>query len=109
MFILNAYAQGVSTIDSAASFIQTYGLFILMIAVLYFSMIRPQMKRQKEHRKMLATMIRGDEVLTSSGMIGKISRIGEVYVGIELYEGVEVTIQKSSVSTILPKGTIKSL
>ncbi|WP_225721510.1 preprotein translocase subunit YajC [Candidatus Vallotiella sp. (ex Adelges kitamiensis)] len=109
VFIFNAYAQGVSAIGGAASFIQTYGLFILMIAVLYFFMIRPQMKRQKEHRNMLASMTKGDEVLTSSGMIGKLSKLGEVYVGVELCEGVEITIQKNAVSTILPKGTIKSL
>ncbi|UDG82171.1 preprotein translocase subunit YajC [Candidatus Vallotia cooleyia] len=109
MFISNAYAQASSTAGGIASFIQTYGFFILMISVLYFFMIRPQMKRQKEQRKMLASMTKGDEVLTSSGILGKVMKVGEDYIGVELFNGVEVTMQKSAISAILPKGTIKSL
>lgn len=82
---------------------------ILMFAVLYFIMIRPQMKRQKEHRNMLSAMAKGDEVITSGGIVGKITKVGEAYVGVEISDGTEITVQKSSVSTILPKGTIKSL
>jgi len=82
---------------------------ILMFAVLYFIMIRPQMKRQKEHRNMLAAMAKGDEVITSGGIVGKVTRVSEAYVGVEIADGTEITVQKSSVSTILPKGTIKSL
>nr|WP_239024481.1 preprotein translocase subunit YajC [Candidatus Vallotia lariciata] len=88
---------------------QTYGLFILMITVLYFFMIRPQLKRQKEHRNMLTTLTKGDEVLTSGGIMGKVSRVGDVYIRVELCDSTEVTVQKNAISTILPKGTIKSL
>jgi preprotein translocase subunit YajC len=109
VFISNAYAQGAQAAGGAAGFIQTYGFFILMIAVLYFFMIRPQMKRQKEHRNMIAAMTKGDEVLTSGGLVGKITKVGEAYVGVELSDGVEVTVQKSAISAILPKGTIRSL
>ncbi|WP_042296938.1 preprotein translocase subunit YajC [Paraburkholderia bannensis] len=82
---------------------------ILMFAVLYFIMIRPQMKRQKEHRNMLAAMAKGDEVIISGGIVGKVTKVNEAYVGVEIADGTEVTVQKSSVTTILPKGTIKSL
>lgn len=109
MFISNAFAQSSPVTGGAAGFIQTYGFFILMIAVLYFFMIRPQMKRQKEQRNMLASMAKGDEVLTSGGLIGKLTKVGDTYLGIELADGVEVTVQKNAVTAILPKGTIKSL
>nr|WP_241023201.1 preprotein translocase subunit YajC [Paraburkholderia sp. Ac-20340] len=82
---------------------------ILMFAVLYFIMIRPQMKRQKEHRNMLAAMAKGDEVIISGGIVGKVTKVSEAYVGVEISDSTEVTVQKSSVTTILPKGTIKSL
>jgi len=82
---------------------------ILMFAVLYFIMIRPQMKRQKEHRNMLSAMAKGDEVITSGGILGKVTKVTDAYVSVEISEGTEITVQKSSVSTILPKGTIKSL
>jgi preprotein translocase subunit YajC len=109
VFISNAFAQTSPVAGGTAGFIQTYGFFILMIAVLYFFMIRPQMKRQKEQRNMLASMAKGDEVLTSGGLVGKITKVGETYLGIELADGVEVTVQKNAVTAILPKGTIKSL
>ncbi|MCP1118359.1 preprotein translocase subunit YajC [Robbsia andropogonis] len=82
---------------------------ILMFVVLYFIMIRPQMKRQKEHRNMLAAVDKGDEVVTSGGLVGKISKVGEAYVGIQIAEDVEITVQKGAITTVLPKGTIKSL
>ncbi|WP_413194941.1 preprotein translocase subunit YajC [Pararobbsia alpina] len=87
----------------------TFLPLLLMFAVLYFIMIRPQMKRQKEHRNMLAAMAKGDEVITNGGVVGKVSKVGEAYVGVEVADGVEITVQKAAVTTILPKGTIKSL
>ncbi|WP_420813298.1 preprotein translocase subunit YajC [Pararobbsia silviterrae] len=87
----------------------TFLPLLLMFAVLYFIMIRPQMKRQKEVRNMLAAMTKGDEVITNGGVVGKVSKVGEAYVGVEIADGVEITVQKTAVTTILPKGTIKSL
>ncbi|MGI4814904.1 MAG: preprotein translocase subunit YajC [Janthinobacterium lividum] len=87
----------------------SFAPLILMFVVLYFIMIRPQMKRQKDHRNMLAAMAKGDEVVTSGGMVGKVTRVTEAYVGVEISDNVEITVQKSAVTTILPKGTIKSL
>ncbi|PMS23153.1 preprotein translocase subunit YajC [Trinickia dabaoshanensis] len=106
--ISNAFAQGAAG-GGAESNLMSFLPLILMFAVLYFIMIRPQMKRQKEHRSMLAAMAKGDEVVTNGGMVGKITKVGEAYVGIEIAEGTEITVQKGAVTTILPKGTIKSL
>jgi preprotein translocase subunit YajC len=108
VFISNAYAQGLS-LGGIQSGLTQFLPIILMFAVLYFIMIRPQMKRQKETRAMLAAMARGDEVVTNGGLIGKITKVGDAYVGIELADGVEVTMQKAAVTLILPKGTIKSI
>ena len=106
-FISNAFAQGTS--GGAESSIMSFLPLILMFAVLYFIMIRPQMKRQKEHRNMLAAMAKGDEVVTNGGIVGKVTKVTDAYVGVEIAEGTEITIQKAAVTTILPKGTIKSL
>ncbi|WP_235837966.1 preprotein translocase subunit YajC [Chitinasiproducens palmae] len=87
----------------------SFAPLILMFVVLYFIMIRPQMKRQKEHRNMLAAMAKGDEVVTSGGLVGKVGKVGDAYVTIEVADNVEITVQKGAVTTILPKGTIKAL
>ncbi|ARP87773.1 preprotein translocase subunit YajC [Bordetella genomosp. 9] len=86
---------------------------ILMFVILYFLMIRPQMKRQKEHRNLLAALAKGDEVVTAGGLLGKVTRVTDTYITVEIAEGadkpVEVVVQKSAVSAVLPKGTIKAL
>ena len=106
--ISNAFAQG-ATSGGAESNLMSFLPLILMFAVLYFIMIRPQMKRQKEHRSMLSAMAKGDEVVTTGGVVGKVTKVGEAYVGVEIAEGTEIVVQKAAVTTILPKGTIKSL
>jgi preprotein translocase subunit YajC len=108
VLIPNAFAQGAAT-SGAQSGLMSFLPLILMFVVLYFIMIRPQMKRQKEHRNMLAAMARGDEVVTNGGLVGKVTKVGDAYVGVEITNGVEITVQKSAVTTILPKGSIKSL
>ena len=80
---------------------------LLMFAVLYFVMIRPQMKKQKEHRAMIDALAKGDEVVTAGGLLGKVSKIGDAYIGVELASGVEVQMQRQAVVQVLPKGTIK--
>ena len=80
---------------------------LLMFVVLYFVMIRPQMKKQKEHRAMIDALAKGDEVVTAGGFLGKVSKLGDAYVGIELANGVEVQMQRSAVTQVLPKGTVK--
>lgn len=80
---------------------------VLMFVVLYFVMIRPQMKRQKEHRAMIDALAVGDEVATAGGVLGKVTRLSEGYIHIEVAKGVEVQLQRSAVVQVLPKGSIK--
>ena len=106
MFISSAYAQaaaGGSTQDTLLGMLP----LVLMFVVLYFVMIRPQMKKQKEHRAMVEALAKGDEVVTAGGMLGRVSKIGEFYLSVELANGVEVQMQRSAVATVLPKGTVK--
>jgi preprotein translocase subunit YajC len=80
---------------------------LLMFAVLYFVMIRPQMKKQKEHRAMIDALAKGDEIVTAGGLLGKVSKIADAYIGVELATGVEVQMQRQAVVQVLPKGTLK--
>jgi preprotein translocase subunit YajC len=80
---------------------------LLMFVVLYFVMIRPQMKRQKEHKSMIEALGKGDEVVTTGGLLGKVSKVGDTYLSLELATGVEVQCQRSAVIQVLPKGTVK--
>lgn len=106
MFISNAYAQAAAGGDTQSTLISMLPL-VLMFVVLYFVMIRPQMKRQKEHKAMVEALAKGDEVVTAGGFLGKVSKIGETYIGVELANGVEVQMQRTAVVQVLPKGTIK--
>ena len=80
---------------------------ILMFVVLYFVMIRPQMKRQKEQKAMLDALAKGDEVITAGGIAGKVTKVADAFVSVEISNGVEMQVQKSAVTTLLPKGTLK--
>lgn len=80
-----------------------------LIIMLYFLMIRPQMKRQKEHKKLVETLAKGDEVQTEGGLMGRISDLGENFVKVEIAEGVEVKIRRQAVAAIMPKGSLKEL
>jgi len=80
---------------------------VLMFVVLYFIMIRPQMKRQKEHRAMIEALAKGDEVATAGGLLGRVTRLGEGSLHLEIANGVEVQVQRSAVTQVLPKGSVK--
>ena len=82
---------------------------VLMFVIIYFLMIRPQMKRAKEQRQMTEALQKGDEVITAGGVLGRISKMGEAYVTIEIAPNTEVSVQKAAVQTVLPKGTLKSI
>ena len=82
---------------------------ILMFVVLYFLMIRPQQKKAKEHKALLEALAKGDEVVTASGMVGRITKVSDDFVTIEIAANVEVQMQKPSIAVVLPKGTLKSL
>ena len=81
---------------------------VLMFVVLYFVMIRPQMKKQKEHRAMIDALAKGDEVATAGGLLGKVTKLGDAYLTLELAAGVEVQLQRSAIVQVLPKGAIVS-
>ncbi|CAL60531.1 putative Preprotein translocase subunit YajC [Herminiimonas arsenicoxydans] len=108
MFISNAYAAAPAASGIMGSLTQFVPILLMFVA-LYFLMIRPQMKRQKEHKLMVEAVTRGDEVVTSGGVLGKVTKVSDVYVSIEVQEGTELVLQKSAITTLLPKGTIKSL
>ena len=104
-FISDAMAQGAGGSPGFEGLLLPIGLIIM----LYFLMIRPQMKRQKEHKKMVEALSKGDEVQTEGGVMGKVTEIGENFAKLEIAEGVEVKIRRQSVSQIMPKGTLKEL
>jgi len=82
---------------------------ILMFVVLYFLMIRPQMKRQKEQKAMIDALTKGDEVVTAGGLVGKVSKVGDAYIHLDVANGTEIIMQKAAVTMLLPKGTVKDL
>jgi preprotein translocase subunit YajC len=84
-------------------------LILLMFGVLYFMMIRPQMKRAKEQKAMIEALQKGDEVITAGGLLGRITRISEGYITLEIANNVEVQVQRPAISLVVPKGTIKNL
>ena len=109
MFISSAFAQ---TAPAAAeggmqSSLMSMLPLVLMFVVLYFVMIRPQMKKQKEHRTMMDALSKGDEVVTVGGVLGKIAKLNENNLNLEVANGVEIQLQRSAVVQVLPKGTIK--
>ena len=107
MLITPAYAQA-----AAAPFGSDLMAFLPMVAifvVFYFLLIRPQQKRAKETKTMLSALQKGDEVVTAGGIVGKISKLSEGYATVEIAPNVEITVQRSAITLMLPKGTIKGI
>ena len=94
--------------DPTGGFMQLLPM-ILMFVVLWFLMIRPQMKKAKQHKALLEALAKGDEVVTQGGIVGRITKVGDNYVSLEIAEGTEVVVQKPAIGLVLPKGTLKSL
>ena len=107
LLIAPAHAQAAPA-AGGGSMLSTLLLPVVFIAVMYFLMIRPQMKRQKEHRAMLEKLQRGDEVLTSGGLAGTVTEMGDNFVSVEIASGVQVRVQRGAIANVLPKGTLKS-
>ena len=101
-----AYAQAGGSAAAPGGDLMSFLPIILMFVVLYFLMIRPQMKKAKEHKTMLDALQKGDEVV-AMGMLGKIVKIGDGYVTLEISNNVNVAVQKQAITTLLPKGTLK--
>lgn len=106
MFISNAYAEAAG--QAQGGFME-YLPLIALVAVFYFLVLRPQQTRAKEHKTMIDALQRGDEVVTIGGELGRVTKVFEAYVGVELAENLEVTVQKIAIQSVLPKGTIKSI
>lgn len=113
MLISNAYAQAAGAAADPMGGLMGMLPIALMFVVLWFVMIRPQMKKAKEQQKMVSELVKGDEVLLQSGIIGRLSKVGESYLTVEVAERkdgpIEIWVQKNAVSAMLPKGTLKNL
>ena len=106
MFISSAYAQAAAGGDTQSTIMGLLPL-VLMFVVLYFVMIRPQMKRQKEHKAMIEALAKGDEVVIGGGVLGRVSKLGDSILSVEVANGVELQVQRAAVVQVLPKGTFK--
>lgn len=103
-FISNAYAQDTASQGGLLSFLP----LIVIFAVFYFMLIRPQMKRSKEHRKLVSQLSKGDEIITNGGLLGRITDVSDSFVTLELADNIQVKLQRQAVANVMPKGTIKS-
>ncbi len=108
MFISQAFAQAAPAAAAGSTESTLFSLMplVLMFVVLYFIMIRPQMKKQKEHRAMIEALAKGDEVVIAGGVLGRVAKLGDSYLHVEVADGVELQVQRPSVVQVLPKGTI---
>jgi preprotein translocase subunit YajC len=109
VFISSAFAQTAPAAAGGDIQSSLMGMLplVLMFVVLYFIMIRPQMKKQKEHKAMIEAVAKGDEIVTVGGVLGKVAKIGDTFLVLEVANGVEIQIQRSAVVQVLPKGSIK--
>jgi len=107
VFISQAFAQTAPAAAGGSTESTLFSLLplVLMFVVLYFIMIRPQMKKQKEHKAMIDALAKGDEVVIAGGVLGRVTRLGESYLHVEVSNGVELQVQRPSVIQVLPKGT----
>lgn len=103
-FIANAYAQDAAASGGLMSFLP----LIVIGAVFYFMLIRPQMKRTKQHRQLVAQLSKGDEVVSNGGLLGRITEVSDSFITLELAENLQVKLQRQAVANVMPKGTIKS-
>jgi len=110
VLISNVYAQTAATTAAAGPMdsVMQFLPIILMFAVLYFLMVRPQMKKAKEHRALLDALAKGDEVVTQGGLAGRLTKVGDDFVTLAITDNVEIQMQKPAITLVLPKGTLKS-
>jgi preprotein translocase subunit YajC len=106
-FISSAYAQAAGAAQQPNPLV-TFLPFVAIMVAMYFFMLRPQMKRQKEQRAMIDALAKGDEVISNGGIAGRIVDVGETFLTLEIASGVTVKLQKGAISMVLPKGTLKS-
>ncbi|MEP6898511.1 MAG: preprotein translocase subunit YajC [Rhodanobacter sp.] len=102
-------AQAAAAQPAGGGGMQMIIMMVVLFGLMYFMMIRPQMKRQKEHRALIAGLSKGDEVVTNGGIAGRVDEVGETFITVEIAANVTVKVQKGSVSQVLPKGSLKSV
>jgi len=108
LFISNAYAEGAAAAPQGGGFLEFLPL-VALLAVFYFLILRPQQKRAKEHKVMMDALQKGDEVVTIGGILGKVTKVADENVAVEIADNVVVQLQKPAIQNVLPKGTIKSI
>jgi preprotein translocase subunit YajC len=108
LFISNAYADGAAVAPQGGG-IWDFLPLVALLGVFYFLILRPQQKRAKEQKVMMDALQKGDEIVTTGGMLGKVVKVGEVNVAVEISDGVVIQVQKMAIQNVLPKGTIKSI
>ena len=107
-FISSAFAQAAPAQPAPGGGLMSLLPMLAIFAIFYFMLIRPQMKRAKEQRTMIAALVKGDEVVTAAGMLGRIEEITDSYVTVEIAPNVQIKLQKQAITAVLPKGTLKS-
>jgi preprotein translocase subunit YajC len=107
LFVKEAWAQNAPAAGGQSGLMSLIPL-ILIFVIFYFLLLRPQIKRAKEHKKMVESLAKGDEVVTNGGLLGKVTQLGDSFMVIEVAKGIEVRVQKNAVSSLMPKGTMKS-
>ncbi|MDR2838205.1 MAG: preprotein translocase subunit YajC [Azonexus sp.] len=109
MMISLAHAQtAAGAADPTGGFMSLLPM-VAMFAILWFLLIRPQMRKAKDHKALIEALQKGDEVVTGGGLVGRITKVGEAYVTLEIAEGTEVVVQRPAIGIVLPKGSLKSL
>lgn len=109
MLISSAYAQASGGLSGSDLLSSPLPMVVIFFVIFYFAFIRPQQKRAKESKAMLQALQKGDEVVTAGGIVGRISKLSDAYANVEIAPNVEITVQRSAISLVLPKGTLKNL
>jgi preprotein translocase subunit YajC len=102
-------AQAASPAGAQSGGMSMIIMMVVLFGLMYFMMIRPQMKRQKEHRALISALAKGDEVVTNGGLAGRVEEVGETFITVEIAANVKVKLQKGAVQQVLPKGSLKSV
>ena len=108
-FIAEAMAEPGAAAAQQGNPLTFWGMMIVMVAIFYFMIIRPQSKRNKEHKALMSALSKGDEVVLSGGMMGRVTKVVDEYVVVDVANNVEISFQKAAVTAVLPKGTLKSI
>jgi preprotein translocase subunit YajC len=107
-FVSEAWAQNATLAQAGPTSLMNFLPLIILFVLFYFFLIRPQTKRAKEHKKMVESLAKGDEVVTNGGLLGRITKVGDNFIDLEIADGILVKVQKQTVATLMPKGTMKS-